>query len=214
MVGRANRSLLSHVVLATVALAVQGCLTYRWRAVDPNAPTMANAPASGPIAVSPLVRPHKFRIDNASGGTVYVSPQRSTVSYYGNSRGLVSGDSLVVHADLTHADIPVAPGTSAEFSLYIPGEAMPEAPLLFNVAVLDDASHVDHLVVHVDNGPAGVQFTTRASDGDRIACYITGILYGGWCWFAGPGAEAKQEAERIAKERVGPAARVEYVGRE
>lgn len=51
---------------------------------------------------------------------------------------------------------------------------------------------------------------TRASVADRWGCYITSIVYGGWCWFVRPSSAEQLDAERIAQTKFGSSATVEY----
>ena len=64
-----------------------------------------------------------------------------------------------------------------------------------------------------DAGKKSCTFTTPVRSGPRWACYLTGIIYGGWCWFIRPQDEDRDAAKEKAQTILGPAAAVEYLGR-
>jgi len=59
-----------------------------------------------------------------------------------------------------------------------------------------------------------VRFTTSVGVGQKAACFLTAILYVGWCWFITPFEEDYMAAKKSAKMRLGADALVEYRGRE
>lgn len=62
----------------------------------------------------------------------------------------------------------------------------------------------------------GVVFVD-ASQGHKMACYLTAIFYGGYCWFLSPTEEseqrAKEKANNLPERTKGSNVEVRYIGR-
>jgi len=59
----------------------------------------------------------------------------------------------------------------------------------------------------------GVLIVTEASGDDRIGCYLSFWIYGGWCWFVSPNEADKDLANHVARQKLNSSVKVEYLGR-
>jgi hypothetical protein len=198
-----------------------GCLRYEWRVTtvrpaadsDPVAPVTMDVPSGVTLRRSEQ-RANHFLIENKSNAMLFVSHRESAVEIDGVSLRVIPGTQLRIRADQDAPDTPIAPNTSAEVSFYT---ASPEAneflaelgtAAQFRIAVRS-ASETRYAVVK----PEGV--VTSAGMVDRLLCYVTGIAFGGWCWFVSPGEDdARSAAAKAAAIHGAAAADVEYLGRQ
>lgn len=56
----------------------------------------------------------------------------------------------------------------------------------------------------------------EASDANKVACYLTVWMYGGWCWFIRPNSESDERAVEKANaiKNVNDKVDVRYLGRD
>ena len=199
------------VLLAALAFNLEGCLTYRWRVEEPTLTTAPPKPDQPALIETPAVYGSRagfgdFRIENRSTGVVYASPDRSMMEYAGRSYRLITGERRVINSDLPAPDVPIAPGSSILLGLY-PADGSPiyrGVDVRYRIAISDGTS-LSYLVIDTWNAPIqeDVTVATRASAGDRWGCYITGILYGGWCWFVAPDEDDEKAAKEAAATTFG-----------
>jgi hypothetical protein len=183
--------------------------------------------------------PNSFIFNNKSDATVFVSYKDSVADVSGTSHRVVSGTMRQLHADQSSPDTPIAARTKAEISFYMPDDKkVQDAIFAGNVFTLDVAIRkpgrpgFDHAVLRVQGqkppdfrklcedlgatysrSECAAYFGTPISPGDRWGCYLTGILYGGWCWFVNPDESDYAAAKEIAVERLGPEASLDYRGK-
>ena len=58
-----------------------------------------------------------------------------------------------------------------------------------------------------------VLIVTEASADDRVGCYLSFWIYGGWCWFVGPNESDKNTANQMASKMLNSTVKIEYLGR-
>jgi len=175
-------------------------------------------------------QPNHFKLKNTDKIMAFVDYNSSVVDSGGRSIQVVSGQTKVVHEDQGSIKTPIAPGTSVEVSFY-PVDKSDTLVLTVGIATyhiaIQRGSSIDYLVVEVTptKTERRTQYkemtemrtqdkdktvVTRASAADRWGCYITSIVYGGWCWFVRPSSAERLDAERIAQTKFGATASVEY----
>lgn len=197
-------------VLVALGATGPGCLSYRWKA-QRDAVEDPQAAVAG-LRIHSTKAPYEFVAENTTDGVLFVSQQRSVLEQGDHSVAVTAGETRVMHTDLVQADLAIAPRSKAAFSLYpTSGNASWSGPWKFRVATHDDrGGALTYVVVEVPQ----MAFTTNVSDSDRTWCYVTGILWGGWCWFISPEAEDTALAKKLAAERLGAGADLEFLGRE
>lgn len=234
--------------IAGVGLFSSGCLTYKWNAVlvdnvakssDPTAGNPKNElPTYLHVTYSPG-NPNEFLFLNKSKESIAVSYKDSVAEIVGQSYRVVPGTTRVLNADRDPPDTPIAPGTVARVSFYMPGSDLAQASLdaglsyTFRVAI-KRADKTDKAVIHdapkgpvrdrclsvkgaryrVDTHDCRLPFTSEAADRDRWLCYSTGIFSGGWCWFVKPTSDDTAAAQVTAKKLLGQEAAAAYIGRD
>lgn len=211
------------IAVALLLGTTPGCLSYRWQ-VHIAPPSFVPLPDDVPPFVQ-VTRASNggnyFAVTNVGHEPIFVSYRESIAEVGLQSIRVVSGDTRRMHNDMTPPDVPIAPGSTALVSFY---DAEEQHDLVtngkearFRIALRTTAGNIVYAVMQPKAAhPPASTFVTSASDGDKVACYVTAFLYGGWCWFVHPGDSDRIAAEERARSQFqGTAAdHVEYVGRE
>ncbi len=173
---------------------------------------------------------NQFLIKNTSKELVYVSYKSSVIVVAGTSHRVISGETIGMNRDRDSADTPIAPESTASISLFTPDDSISNLlrsgaeGVTYKVAIRKTNNSSDFITIIpkraeilnlVSKNLDGVQFTTKAGSWDRIGCYVTGIMYGGWCWLVSPREEDILAADKIAKKKLKDTRAIaEYQGRE
>lgn len=221
------------ILLISTSLTFTSCLTYRWQAHVPE--DQLASPAPKPVQpanqvpkfvkIEPMKsRGNHFMVSNLSQEMVYVSYKQSVVEFAGSSYRVVSGETRGINRDRDSPDTPIAPNTTAEVSFYTEDNTTSElmqkgsAAINYRVAIRKEDKKPKYAILHGTSADEKKEkellFTTESQGNNRLACYITGILYGGWCWFVHPTEEDHKIAEEKGKSKYGPQTTVEYQGRQ
>ena len=97
--------------------------------------------------------------------------------------------------------------------------------LLLTSVLLQGCLTFRYAVKEVETGNDGAAVTKKeigvvrveAPQGQKTACYLTGWIYGGFCWFVGPNEDSERRAvEKANAIKSNPQAKVEveYLGRD
>ena len=209
-----------------VTLTLSSCLSYRWEAHKSEDSLAERETPEGPADVVPkfvtitsIKSPaNHFTITNHSTEVIYVSFKQSVVDFAGRSWRVISGDTIKLHSDRDSPDLPIAPKTFAVVSFYsddrdtaarmVDGSAL----INYRIAVREGDKKTETAILYGHNAPNKLitLFTTKVGRTDRVACYITAIAYGGWCWFIQPNLEDYKIAEHKALGLFGPGTKTIY----
>lgn len=218
--------------IAIVMMLSQGCLTYKWD-VDVDDPS--RVPVNDPV-FEVVSQPKKvkiygtsqkrnhFKVTNNSDGPIFVVYKESFAQLNGSSLRVVSGDTRKINSDQASPDQPVAPGSSAEVSFYtsdsLTNQLLYGGGATFSIAI-KAGGNTNYAKVKTFTKPqteVKESITTEVSAKDRLLCYTTGIIYGGWCWFIKPQDSDREEAMEKAKSIYSNQNRkvldIQYVGRQ
>lgn len=228
---KALRSAASVVQILLVAATTSGCLTYKWKVTEADLKVEAPIKEAAKDQVPAFAEikhfgknANHFFVTNKSQEVIFVS-YASSVAEVLTSVRVISGETMGMHKDRDSPDTPIAPGSSAEVSFYSDDKLTSalmvdpgEATYTLRIALKGPGGKLDYAIMNcsgsgkkVDEGP---MVRTHAGAADQLACYLTGIIYGGWCWFVSPGDKDTDIAKKAAKEKYGDKAGIEYAGRE
>lgn len=165
--------------------------------------------------------PNTVALTNASASPRVLLPARSTVEAGGRTFALVAAKSPTPPIPATAGPlasgepVDLAPGATVIVSLYPSDGVFPAAtPLQWGLAIADAPGGAPE-VLALKVWPAAERvYVTRASTGERVACYGTAWFYGGSCWFISPSEEDREQVVRRARAELGEGARVEYLDRQ
>lgn len=221
--GDLMNKLLIMTLFASQLLA--GCLTYRWEASVPENLLVAksndsSAPKFAKIeGVKDPTRRNHFQVTNESKKMISVSFKQSVIEIDGKSYRVLSGSTINMNRDRESPDTPIAPNTVAEVSFY-PEDGIAKSIVIngtseitYRIALRQDEGKPEYAILRQSKAVGG-EFTTKVNDRDKWGCIITGIFYGGWCWFVKPNDEDRKQAEERGKDLYGPNAKISFVKKE
>ena len=228
--GRYQLKLISIFMLV---LLTQGCLAHKWQVIDSGVPdntkedkkpTFTIIDAIEGLEIEPFSFPlNYFKIKNHTNLLVFIDHNSSVAELNEKSYRVVPKDTKTINSDRKSPRIPVGPGTSTDVGL-IPLEGEVQHQVMyrgatFRIAIVKE-NQTQYITVLTEgfykpepNNYNGATFITRANLIDRVGCYFTGLLYGGWCWFAHPKKTDYEKAEKFAQSEYGEHIQVKFIDR-
>ncbi|HMQ11007.1 MAG TPA: hypothetical protein PKC21_08420 [Oligoflexia bacterium] len=210
----------NQLVIVLLVLTTTSCSTYRWKGVihRPENDIRPKNIIPESIEISQdITRLNHFWIKNRSSDVVYVSFSDSVAEFEGQSYRLVSGTTKKIHSAMQSPDQPIAPNTVAEVSFYSDDELItsklvnPKELVKYRIA-FKSSENKAYAIYYSQDLTEIIEFTTPIAKSDKIACYITGIVYGGWCWFISPNENDKNKALNEAN-KLGADNKIKYLGK-
>ena len=165
-----------------------------------------------------------FIVENKHDKPVYIKYENSAISstILNRTWRVVSGETRKIHSGLAVPDQIIVPGSKAEFSIF-PATDEFAATIAedFSIAFKkEDSNEIERILIHVQKKKVNERHSKEdilipVSDGKKTMCYLTGIVWGGYCWFISPTEEedklAREKAEKLKKP--GTDVEVKYIGR-
>ncbi len=201
-----------------VLLTSFSCTTYRWQA---ELPEVVDAARKVPkfVKIDSTARRNHFKVTNLTDDMVTVSYRQSVIQVGDSSLRAISGETRGINTDRDSPDIVIAPRTASEISLYSEDSDKSQKivrgtlrDVKFRIAMKLADKPMEYAII---SGEPSNEFTTEASQHEKMFCYLTGLFYGGYCWFIRPSeddrAEAKRRAEEIFNTKV---KEIRYLGRQ
>lgn len=212
------------VALLLSAVLSSGCFTYRYHVkglrMAPGAETVP-PPAGTTIDGATVARERdstsRIIVTNKTDATIYVVFSESSLEFRGQTFRALPGAQRRIHSDMVAQDQPVAPHGRAVVDIFTPDDAtnreLDRRPgaARYRIALRSGSERLGVVTLEPDS-----VFVELARSW-QVACYVTAVLYGGFCWVAWvatPGdAEDRAAAELAARSFGAVEADVEYISR-
>ncbi len=206
-------------VLALVAPAA-GCFSFRWVAVAPTAAPVGGRAEELEVDAAWVAPPGKVSLTNGSSHPRSFSPRLSTVQAGTRTFAVATAfevartETSSARRVVTRDPVTLAPWATQTMNLYPADGVFPAgAPLHWRLSISDAEGGPATMLPLEVSPPAERVYVTRAGTADRVMCYVTGLFYGGWCWFIRPGEDDLGLVTEKARAELGDRVEVKYLDR-
>lgn len=222
---------MKYTILLLVAIFLSGC-TFTFKAT-PGGKTPQYPPSQvkeGSVLVSPDAMTGTTEITNQTEETIFLNFERSSMEFASQSFRVIPGDTRKMFANMAIPSRSIAPESTIK--LYLFRSSMEAELIPTDRQVHNEFSNIYtklRLYFETDGGDPikvllGPNRLISKSEtilvekkGDRFLCILTGIFYGGSCWYMGlrdPHPYEITYAQGIAEDRFGQGTTIELVKKE
>ncbi|MBF0361972.1 MAG: hypothetical protein HQK49_13230 [Oligoflexia bacterium] len=156
-----------------------------------------------------------FSITNNYNQPIRISYNESSLILGSESSRVVSGETKRIHSSLSVPDLIIPPNTTSKFSFYRSDTSVSDLSHLYSkmmiaIKIGEKTQYYYHLRAPTEkpllkekslSHEPYAEFYTEIKSSDKTTCYVTAILWGGYCWFMKPDEnDTKNAKEKFIKE--------------